>query len=139
MGSGDLPHHALQAHGSLGICIGRNLQSIRPCLRSSYWIGSGGVDGDCPLLPAWGPLRWYKRLEEKPGQLYTGFQSRSDPTASDGVAGKKVGRERMVTSQVSGESLGRPLSVGSWLLAGKNSRARHSKVKEGLFREIHTP
>ena len=48
-------------------------------------------------------------------------------------------RERMVTSQVSGESLGRPPSVGSWLCAGKNSRASHSKVKEGLFREIHTP
>ena len=50
-----------------------------------------------------------------------------------------MGCERVVTSQVSGESLGRPPSVGSWLRAGKNSRASHSKVKEGLFREIHTP
>ena len=25
-------------------------------------------------------------------------------------------------------------SVGSWLCAGKNSRASHSRVKEGLFR-----
>ena len=31
-----------------------------------------------------------------------------------------------------------PPSVGSWLHAGKNSRVSHSKVKEGLFREIHT-
>ena len=52
------------------------------------------------------------------------------------AAGKKVGCERMVTSQVSGESLGRPPSVGSWLHAGKNSRA--SQSKEGLLREIHS-
>ena len=50
-----------------------------------------------------------------------------------------MGLERMVTSQVSGESLGWLPSVGSWLHAGKNSRASHSKVKEGLFREKRTP
>ena len=32
-----------------------------------------------------------------------------------------------------------PPSVGYWLRAGKNSRARRSKGKEGLFRGIHTP
>ena len=48
-------------------------------------------------------------------------------------------RKRRVTAQVSGESLGQLPSVGSWLHAGKNSRASHSKVKEGLCREIHTP
>ena len=47
--------------------------------------------------------------------------------------------ERMVMSQVSGESLGQPPSVGSWLRAEKNSSASHNKEKEGLFREIHTP
>ena len=56
-----------------------------------------------------------------------------------GVAGKKVGHERMVMSQVSGKSLGQPPSVGSWLHTGKNSRASHSKVKEGLFRDKNTP
>ena len=56
-----------------------------------------------------------------------------------GVAGKKVGHERMVMSWVSGKFLGRLPCVGSWLLTGKNSRANHSKVKEGLFRKIHTP
>ena len=55
----------------------------------------------------------------------------------DSVAGKKVGHEKMLTSQISGKPLGRP-SVGSWLRAGKNSRASHSKVKGGLFREQHT-
>ena len=55
------------------------------------------------------------------------------------VAGMNMGLERMVMSQVSGESLGRPPSVGSWLRPGKNSRANHSKEKEGLFRKIHTP
>lgn len=49
-----------------------------------------------------------------------------------GVAGKRVGRERMVTPQVTSESLGWPPSVGSWLHAGRNSRANHSQVKEGL-------
>ena len=44
----------------------------------------------------------------------------------------------MFTSQVSGESLGRPPSVGSWLHAGKNSRASPSKVKAGLFRDTHS-
>ena len=55
------------------------------------------------------------------------------------VAGKRVGRGRMFTSQVTSESLGRLPGVGSWLCAGKNSRASHSKVEEGLFREMHTP
>ena len=41
----------------------------------------------------------------------------------------------MVTSQIVSESLGWPPSVGSWLCAGKNSRASHSEVKEGLFRQ----
>ena len=49
-----------------------------------------------------------------------------------------MGHERMVTSQVLRESLGLPPSVGSWLCAGKNARASQSKVKEVLFREIHT-
>ena len=40
-----------------------------------------------------------------------------------------MGHERMVTSQVSDESLG----LGSWLCTGKNSRTSHSKEKEGLF------
>ena len=61
------------------------------------------------------------------------------PVDAGTVAEKKVGPERMVTSWVSGELLGWPLSVGSWLRAGKNSRLNHSKVKEGLFREKHTP
>ena len=49
-----------------------------------------------------------------------------------------MGQERMVISQVSGESQGWPPSMGSWVCAGKNSRVSHSKEKEGLFREIHT-
>ena len=53
--------------------------------------------------------------------------------------GKVVGCKRMITSQVSGESLGWAASVGSWLPVGKNSRVNHSKVKAGLFRDIHTP
>ena len=32
-----------------------------------------------------------------------------------------------------------PPSEGPWLHAGMNSRMSHSKVKAGLFREIHTP
>ena len=55
------------------------------------------------------------------------------------VAGKKVEHERMVTSQVSDKSLGELPNVGSWPHTGKNSRVSHSKVKEGLFWEIHTP
>ena len=55
------------------------------------------------------------------------------------VAGGNVGCERMVTSQVLGESLGWPPSVSSWLHAGKNSRVSHSTVKEGLFKEIQAP
>ena len=43
------------------------------------------------------------------------------------LQGRKVGYERMVTSQVSGESLGWPPSVGSWLHTEKNSRVRHSE------------
>ena len=50
-----------------------------------------------------------------------------------------VGHEKMVTSQVKSKSLGQRMSVGSWLCAGKNSRTSHSKLKEGLFREIHSP
>lgn len=52
-----------------------------------------------------------------------------------GVTGKRVGRERMVTPQVMSESLGWPPSVGSWLCAGRNSRANHSQVKEGSGRK----
>ena len=44
-----------------------------------------------------------------------------------------MGRGRMVTS------LERPPSMGRWLRTGKNSRASHSKLKEGFFREIHSP
>ena len=36
----------------------------------------------------------------------------------------------MVTSQVMSESLRQPPSMGSWLHAEKNSRARDSKVNE---------
>lgn len=36
------------------------------------------------------------------------------------LAGNKAGPERMVISQVLGESLGWPLNVGFWLWAGKN-------------------
>ena len=66
-------------------------------------------------------------------------RSASRSRLGGGVAGKRVGRKRMVTSQVSGESLRCPPSVDSGLSTGKNSRASHSKVKEGLFREKHTP
>ena len=55
------------------------------------------------------------------------------------VAGKKGRCERMVRLQASGKSFCWLRSVDSWLLAGKNSRASHSKVKEGLFTEKHTP
>ena len=41
----------------------------------------------------------------------------------------------MVTSQVMCESLGWPPGVGTWLHIGRNSRASHSKVKEGQSRE----
>ena len=44
----------------------------------------------------------------------------------------------MVTTQVSGKSRERPSGVSSSLHAGKDSRASHSKVKEGLSREMHT-
>ena len=51
------------------------------------------------------------------------------------VAGKKVGHKRMVTSQVSGESLGQPPSVGSWLCAGRQERAilKWKKVYSGRY------
>ena len=53
---------------------------------------------------------------------------------------EKVGQEKMVTLQLSGESLGRGLPrMNPWLQAGKNSRAGHGKVKAGLFRDIHIP
>ena len=45
----------------------------------------------------------------------------------------------MVTSQVTSQSLGQSPSVDSWLSAGKNSRANHSKLKEGLLREETNP
>ena len=48
---------------------------------------------------------------------------------------ERVGRWRIVTSQVTSEFLGWLPSVGSWLHKGKNSIASLSKVKEGLFRK----
>ena len=45
------------------------------------------------------------------------------------VAGKRVVYERLVMSQVSGESLGWSPRVDSWLCEGKNSRVSHSKEK----------
>ena len=51
------------------------------------------------------------------------------------AVGKRVGWERMVTSQVMSESLGWPPSVCTWLHIGRNSRASHSEVKEGQSRE----
>ena len=53
-----------------------------------------------------------------------------------GVQERKGWCKRMVTPQVSGQSLGQ--GTRSWLLTRKNSRTNHGKVK-GLFREIHTP
>ena len=41
----------------------------------------------------------------------------------------------MVASQVTSESLGWPLNVGTWLHTGRDSRASHSEVKEGQSRE----
>ena len=55
------------------------------------------------------------------------------------IAGKRVGCNRMVTSQVMAESLGLLPSMGSWLHIGKNSSENFTKVKEGLFREKYTP
>ena len=52
---------------------------------------------------------------------------------------REMGHERMITSRVIFRPLGQLLSVSSWLCAGKNSRGSHSKVKEDLFREKHTP
>ena len=43
------------------------------------------------------------------------------------VAGKRVGWERMVASQVTSESLGWPPNVGTWLHTGKDSRASHGE------------
>lgn len=54
------------------------------------------------------------------------------------VAGKRVGCNRMVTSQVTSESLGLLPSMGSWLCIGKNSSESFSKLKEGLFMEKYT-
>ena len=45
------------------------------------------------------------------------------------VEGKRVGWERMVTSQVMSESLGWPPSVGTWLRIGRKSRMRQGEVK----------
>ena len=52
---------------------------------------------------------------------------------------REMGHERMVTSQVTSRPLGQLLRVSSWLCTGKNSRVSHSKVKDTLFREKHTP
>ena len=46
------------------------------------------------------------------------------------ISEKKIGYEIMVTSQVSGESLGQQLSVGSQLLAVQNSRVSIAKRKK---------
>ena len=51
------------------------------------------------------------------------------------VAGKRVGCEKMVTSQATPESLGRPPSVVSWPPVGQNSRLSPNEVKGGIFRE----
>ena len=53
---------------------------------------------------------------------------------------EKMGHEKMVTSQVSSESLGQATKCGSWLHTGKNSRVSHSKEDEDLFRDrdIHS-
>ena len=66
---------------------------------------------------------------------YVIYLSHSHNQLQSTVAGKRVRLEKMVTSQVTSESLGQPPSVGSWFLTGKNSRASHSEVKEGLLRE----
>ena len=52
--------------------------------------------------------------------------------------GRKKWGERMVTSLVSGESLGWPPSEGPWPLAGRHSRVSQSRGKADFFREIHT-
>ena len=66
---------------------------------------------------------------------YVIYLSHSHNRSQSTIAGKRVRLEKMVTSQVTSESLGQPPSVGFWLLTGKNSRAKHSEVKEGLLRE----
>ena len=43
----------------------------------------------------------------------------------------------MVTSQDLDKFLAQLPSICSWLYTGRNSRVSHSKVKEGLFREIN--
>ena len=48
-----------------------------------------------------------------------------------------MGHKRMVTSQDSDNFLAQLPSICPWLYAGRNSRVSHSKVKEGLFREIN--
>ena len=45
----------------------------------------------------------------------------------------------MVSFQVSGKSLGPAPGEGLWLCIGENSRVSHSKMRAGLFREIHIP
>ena len=52
---------------------------------------------------------------------------------------KRARCRKVVTSQVTSESLGQSPNVDSWLSAGKNSRVNHSKPKEGLFREETHP
>ena len=66
---------------------------------------------------------------------YVIYLSHSHNWSQSTVAGKRVQLEKMVTSQVTSESLGQLPSVDSWFLTGKNSRAKHSEVKEGLLRE----
>ena len=41
----------------------------------------------------------------------------------------------MATTQIVSKPLGQPPSIGSWIHTGKNSRARHNEVKDGLLRE----
>ena len=48
------------------------------------------------------------------------LKNRANIKETQSVAGKKAGHKRMVTSQVTSESLGWSPSVGSWLLIGKN-------------------
>lgn len=51
------------------------------------------------------------------------------------VVGRGGGARKWSYPKVTSESLGWPPSVGSWLSIVKNSRASHSKAKEGLFTE----
>ena len=57
---------------------------------------------------------------------------------SDSVAGK-WGMRGWLCPRSRVSSWDGPPSEGSWFHAGKNSRVTYSKVKAGLFREIHIP